>query len=326
VEPHWCLERRARLDVASTTICLVPSFVVLRLIASGHFAGLEVAIPNGSVGWVEWRPRGRHPVEYQGKPEGRLTLRLNDGFDEREANWIAEVISALLDLIHGPSGMRLAVAEVDEQTFEHGLDGAEVAQGFDVLDERRADADDGWWPTDDPIRILLIALPAVLGSAAGDHDQGLPAAALYYKLSTSEFAFLGDSVTWALSEAGRGVPESAFDRQRVEQAFHNAFKALEALVGGEPSSDERRFRDRLARVGVDVDEPVAFRSLPREPLIEVLKRVRATRDARAAHAGRTSAARRGISYYELMEAQYAAATALTHAVLKVAPEAGERPH
>jgi hypothetical protein len=284
-----------------------------------------MAIPNGSVGWVEWRPRDRHPVEYQGKPEGRLTLRLNDGFDEREASWIADVISALLDLVHGPSGMRLAVAEVDEATLERGLEGAEIAQGFDVFDERRADADDGWWPTDDPISIVLIALPAVLGAASGDHDHGLPAALLYYKLSTSEFAFLGDSVTWALGKAGRQVPESAFDRQRVEQAFHNAFKALEALVGGEPSTDDRRFRNRLTRVGVHVDEPVAFRSLPREPLFEVLKRIRATRDARAAHAGPTSAARRGISYYELMEAQYAAGAALTHAILKVAPKADQRP-
>jgi hypothetical protein len=90
------------------------------------------------------------------------------------------------------------------------------------------------------------------------------------------------------------------------------------LIGGEPNSDDRRFRARLEGVGVDPDELVGFRGQAREPLFDVLKRIRSTRDQRAAHAGRTRA-RRGISYYELMEAQYGAAAALGHAVLYVAP-------
>jgi hypothetical protein len=53
----------------------------------------------------------------------------------------------------------------------------------------------------------------------------------------------------------------------------------------------------------------------------VLKRVAKTRDARAAHAGRTSADRRGISSYELMEAQYAVSATLGLAVLAASPSA-----
>jgi len=296
----------------------VPNYLILRLVASGHFAGLDVKLPHGRLGWVAWRPKDASPVEYQGQPEGRLTLRLDSGYDAREGQWIAEVLSALLDLAHGPLGITLAVTEVTDAALEEGVvDAAVLAEQFDVLDERWADLGHGWWPTDDPIRDVVDALPAVLATSP-DHDHGLPAALLYYKLSTAEFSFLGDSISWALSDEGRRPSESAYERQRVETAFHNAFKAIEALVGGEPNNDDRRFRGRLEAVGVDPDELVGFRGQTREALFDVLKRIRGTRDQRAAHAGRTGA-RRGISYYELMEAQYGAAAALGHAVLHVAP-------
>jgi hypothetical protein len=300
------------------------SFVTLNLVASGHFTGLDLAIPNGRIGWVEWLPRDRHPVTYNGEAEGRLTVHLDAGFDESEAEWIVDVLSALLDLIHGPSGLRLFVARVDNELAPR-VQAADVAAGFDILDDRLTAVDEDFWPSDDPIRIALTALPKVIALAGGDHDRALPAALLYYKLSTSEFAFMGDSISWARSDEGHQLPRSAFDRQRVEQAFHNAFKAIEALIGGEPPGNDRRFLERLARAGVDGTELAGFDRDLREPLIDVLKRVRSTRDARAAHAGRTSAARRGITYFELMEAQYAVRAALELALLTVAPATGEPP-
>jgi hypothetical protein len=56
--------------------------------------------------------------------------------------------------------------------------------------------------------------------------------------------------------------------------------------------------------------------------MDVPRRVRETRDARAAHAGGTSAASRGITYHELMEAQ-AAAAVLTLAILHLVPAAAD---
>jgi hypothetical protein len=97
----------------------------------------------------------------------------------------------------------------------------------------------------------------------------------------------------------------------------------QALIGGEPGKGAK-FRQRLLDVGIDPDEQVGFRRRPRESLIDVLRRIHATRDARAAHGGRTSAANRGITYFELMEAQYAAAASLMAAVLHLAPEMGRR--
>ena len=37
----------------------------------------------------------------------------------------------------------------------------------------------------------------------------------------------------------------------MEQAFQNANKALEELIGGTPRKNEQRFRQRLREVGVD---------------------------------------------------------------------------
>jgi len=146
---------------------------------------------------------------------------------------------------------------------------------------------------------------------------------MYYRLSTSEFMFLGDSISWALGDEGAEIPTSALERQRVETAFHNAFKAIEALVGGEPGKGPK-FRQRLTDGGIDPDESVGFRGRPREVLIDVLSRMHKTRDARAAHGGRTSARKRGITYYELMEAQHACRTALIRAVVNLAPELARR--
>jgi hypothetical protein len=101
--------------------------------------------------------------------------------------------------------------------------------------------------------------PGVLATAGtGDRDRALPAALLYYKLSTSEHAFLGDSVTWALGDGGEEIADSSYERTRIEQAFHNAFKSIEALIGGEPPSDERKFRRRLEAIGVDHQSWSAF--------------------------------------------------------------------
>jgi len=132
---------------------------------------------------------------------------------------------------------------------------------------------------------------------------------------------MGDSISWARSDEGHDPPSSFFDRAKIEQSFHNAFKTIESVLGGEPPGDDVRFRTRLVAVGIDPDEMVGYKPSAREPLIEVLQRVRKTRDARAAHAGRTSAASRGITYYELMEAQAAAAAVLMCAVLHLVPAA-----
>ncbi len=294
------------------------TFLIINLLASSQLARIDVHVPQGTVKWVEWEDEDKHPRSYDGETAGRLVLHLSRPYGEIEAQWIADVLDALIDLGHGPFGLSLAALEWELDEVRPRASAEEIYNSLDGRDPRAAAVREPWWPGDDPVMVALAALPAVLGSVSS-HDHGLPAALLYYKLSTAEHAFLGGDIRWAMSDEGHEPPPLFSERAKVEQAFHNAFKAIEALVGGEPSSKDRRFRDRLVNVGVDPDEMVGYRPTPKEPLFDVLKRIRVTRDKRAAHAGLTSARKRGISYYELMEAQAAAAAALRLAVMHLAP-------
>lgn len=315
-------EQRWRLDPRAVNLPRynlgIRTFLIINLFASGHLARIDVQVPQGTVKWVEWEDEDKYPRSYDGEAAGRLVLRLSRPYGETEAQWIADVLGALIDLVYGPTGVSLATLEWELDEVRPRASAEEIYNSLDVFDPRAGAVRGWWWPTDDPIMWALAALPAVLGSTSS-HDHGLPAALLYYKLSTADYAFLGDDMRWAMSDEGHEPPSSSYERAKVEQAFHNTFKAIEALVDGEPPANDRKFRDRLVNVGVDPDEMVGYRPTPKEPLFDVLKRIRETRDARAAHAGRTSAPKRGISYYELMEAQAGAAAALGRAVVHLAP-------
>jgi len=198
----------------------VADFVILNLIVSGHLRDVEIEVPGGRLQWIAWRYRDKYPVFYQGAGEGRLLLSVDDSVGEREAQWISDIFSALIDLVHGPSGMTLGLVEVPAPLVASGeIVAEEVANLLEPLDSRLVHLTSGWWPTDDPIWTALHALPAVLASASGSHDYCLPAALLYYKLSTSEFAFLGDSVSWALSDEGHEMPSSAMTKRGSSKRF-----------------------------------------------------------------------------------------------------------
>jgi hypothetical protein len=126
---------------------------------------------------------------------------------------------------------------------------------------------------------------------------------------------MGDSISWALGEEGDVVPDSAYERAKVEASYHNAFKVFEAAIGGEPPKDRRELAERLRRIGVDPERQFGFKPRGTEPLMDSLLRVWKTRDEKAAHAGQTSAPVRDITPFELMEAQYAAAEMLGQAVI-----------
>lgn len=297
------------------------AYLVMSLAASHRLRDTDVQVPDGRIRWVEWRRDTVPQIAYQGGPPGRFVV-LKDGPDPRGAQWIADTLSALIDLIHGPSGTSLSTVEIPREWTERGH---VVFDDLERLDAWRFAYlhDHAWWPTDDPIREALELLPAVLASARGRPDRGLPAALMYYKTSTAEFAFLGDGITWALGDEGDQAPDSAYERARIEQSFHNAFKALEGLIGGEPPKDDRRFRDRLRTVGVDPGAEFGFPGRRVGPIIETLKNMREIRDQRAAHAGRTTARTRDITFFELMEAQYAVAAAIGQATLAARGSTGE---
>jgi hypothetical protein len=84
---------------------------------------------------------------------------------------------------------------------------------------------------------------------------------------------------------------------------------MEALLGGEPPKEIAKLRERLESRSINPDEVAGFAGLREDMLARVI-RLQAIRDKRSAHAGRTGVKSRSISYFELMDAQYAAATAI----------------
>lgn len=97
------------------------------------------------------------------------------------------------------------------------------------------------------------------------------------------------------------------ERARIETAYQNAFKAIEAVIG-EPPKEERRLRMRLVEAGIDPDETVGYGFYERygaepgkEKLIKKLTDMHHSRDKKSAH-GRT-AIPRTIGYCELKDKQ-----------------------
>jgi len=100
------------------------------------------------------------------------------------------------------------------------------------------------------------------------------------------------------------VPTSQAERARLETAYHNAFKAIESIIG-EPSKDKRKVRNKLYGIGVNPNEKIGrelYGMKPRkETLFKKLKDMHETRDKQAAHA--KTNAQRIIGYCELKDKQ-----------------------
>lgn len=285
------------------------------LVLTAHFRDLDVTVGAFRVSWIEWLEKKENQlVTFGHEVGGRPVLTSTEDLGEHDPQWVTDVLTGLIDLLHGPSGMTMGVVEIPAEWLDSAVLSAEDVEGKqDLWSRRPSDLFGSWGIGDGPVEETLKLLPRVVAATGGDHSAPLVSAILYYKASTAEFAFLGDGVGWAMSDEGREPETRLLERTQMEQAFQNAYKAFEALVGGEPGRDDRRLRQRLRDMGVDPDAPIGPRSHP-EPLLTVLRRVGETRDARAAHGGRTSAAARGISPFELMEAQFAVEDAILQAL------------
>ena len=100
------------------------------------------------------------------------------------------------------------------------------------------------------------------------------------------------------------LPVSQVERARVETAYQNAFKAVEAVVG-EPSKDRRKLRLRLTTRGINPDEMVGYNVYGTKPakdtILTKLIDMHQTRDKKAAH-GKSNVPRT-IGYCELRDKQ-----------------------
>lgn len=140
-------------------------------------------------------------------------------------------------------------------------------------------------------------IPAVL------KNQYLMDASSFYRESIMLARVVDDDVFEMMSD-GSDTPASQVDRARVETAYQNAFKAIEAVIG-EPPKDEKRLRMELLKSGINPDENVGFELYGMKPGKEtILKKIvdmQHNRDKKAAH-GKTNEPR-NIGYCELKDKQ-----------------------
>jgi len=101
-------------------------------------------------------------------------------------------------------------------------------------------------------------------------------------------------------------PTSLHTRIRISTAYHSAFKAYEALIGGEPPQKLRKLQRRLQSVGIDPDELVGYPwmepEVPRDTVANKLLEMQKTRDKASAHGG-PAARRTTIGCLELKDKQ-----------------------
>lgn len=150
---------------------------------------------------------------------------------------------------------------------------------------------------------LFYYLPTVLNS------RPLFDACHFFEASSSDFAFVGDTVTEICRSPG-DMADNEQDRLRLENVVLNAYRAVEALVG-EPGR-ENRFRTRLLEWGIDFDEKVGFRGYPQLPVGSRMYWLRDLRDEAAAHGRRRR--RKPLTFFEAMEAQELANSVLHKAL------------
>ena len=102
---------------------------------------------------------------------------------------------------------------------------------------------------------------------------------------------------YSISQQPDSAKQSAFDQSRKENAFLNAYKGIEAILG-QPSTQKSKLSDRLRSIGLDPTRMVGYQV--QCSLVEMIYRVESIRNKRAAHG---STRNRTISTAEVLECQ-----------------------
>lgn len=116
-------------------------------------------------------------------------------------------------------------------------------------------------------------------------NQSLMDAASFFRESIRQ-VWVADDDVYDIMRDNSDVPASQVDRARIETAYQNAFKAVEAVIG-EPPKDTRKLRHKLEEMGIDPDQIVGYEEYGQKPgkeqLIKKLMDMQSTRDKKAAH-------------------------------------------
>lgn len=142
-----------------------------------------------------------------------------------------------------------------------------------------------------PDRIVALALRAapILQS-----NESLRMATAFISKSQHDFYVYPGQLQEAIHD-GDWMPTGAYELAQWEAAFHNSYKAVEAVIG-DPPKDEMRFLSKLTAMGLDPFEQVGYTT--KEPLSKVLRDMNRIRDSKVAHGSTT---KRGIRLNQMVE-------------------------
>jgi len=135
-------------------------------------------------------------------------------------------------------------------------------------------------------------------------SESLMDASNFYRESITQ-AWVADDDVFEIMSDNSNIPKSRTERARVETAYQNAFKAIEAIIGEPPTKGERKLRMKLIEAGINPDEKVGYDLYEMKPgketVIKKLVDMQHNRDKKAAH-GKTNETR-NIGYCELKDKQ-----------------------
>jgi len=158
-----------------------------------------------------------------------------------------------------------------------------------------------------PDHIVALALRATPFLQA---NESLRMATAFISKSQHDFYVYPGQLQEAIYD-GDWMPTGAYELAKWESAFHNSYKAVEAIIG-DPPKDETRFFTKLTTMGLDPSEQVGYTS--KEAISKVLRDMNHIRDSRVAHG---STQKRGIRLNQMVEfrecANYVVQQALNHA-------------
>jgi hypothetical protein len=139
------------------------------------------------------------------------------------------------------------------------------------------------------------------------HNTRIRFASAFLSVARRDFHVYPGHLRDAIDEGDR-VPAATSELARWESAFQNYYKCIEAITG-DPPRDDRSFREKLTKMGVDPTEEVGYET--KMPVASVLRLMNDIRDTRAAH----GSSKRGITTNQMLEI-----TALAELVLLTAIE------
>jgi hypothetical protein len=141
---------------------------------------------------------------------------------------------------------------------------------------------------EDTLTLALRALPLV------QSNESLRIATAFISKAQHDFYVYPGQIREAIHD-GDWIPTGAYELAQWEAAFHNSYKAVEAIIG-DPPRDDQRFRAKLIAMGIEPSEQVGYGK--KEPISKVIRDMNHLRDTRVAHG---STRNRGIRLNQMVE-------------------------